>query len=51
MNPAAILALISDLYTQVSALTEENAALRKLVAAGEDGPVERAGSADGSPQS
>jgi hypothetical protein len=28
VNPAAILALISDLYQQVSALTEENAALR-----------------------
>lgn len=28
MNPAAILALITDLYTQVTALTEENQALR-----------------------
>lgn len=28
MNPAAILALISDLYTQVTALTEENQRLR-----------------------
>lgn len=29
MNPAAVLALISDLYAQVSALTQENQALRK----------------------
>ena len=29
MNPAAILALISDLYEQVAALTQENKALRE----------------------
>lgn len=28
MNPAAILALISDLYAQINALTEENGRLR-----------------------
>lgn len=28
MNPAAILGLISDLYAQVSALSQENEALR-----------------------
>jgi len=28
MNPAAILALIGELYAQVAALTEENAALK-----------------------
>jgi hypothetical protein len=28
MNPAAILALIGDLYAQIAALTEENKALR-----------------------
>lgn len=28
MNPAVILALIADLYNQVSVLTEENQALR-----------------------
>lgn len=31
MNPAAILALISDLYSQVGALTAENAQLRQQV--------------------
>lgn len=31
MNPAAILALISDLYSQVGALTEENQRLAKLL--------------------
>jgi hypothetical protein len=29
MNPAAILALISDLYSQIQALSLENEALRK----------------------
>lgn len=29
MNPTAILALISDLYDQLSKLTEDNAALRR----------------------
>lgn len=29
MNPNAILALISDLYSQIGALTEENARLRE----------------------
>jgi cell division protein FtsB len=33
MNPALILALISDLYAQVTALTQENAALRAEIAA------------------
>ena len=31
MNPAAILALISDLYGQVAALTEQNARLREAL--------------------
>lgn len=31
MNPVAILALISDLYGQVAALTEENEALREAL--------------------
>jgi len=39
MNPAAILALISDLYSQVTALTQENAALREQLA-GAAGPTE-----------
>lgn len=34
MNPAAILALLSDLYAQVTQLTAENQALREQVAAG-----------------
>lgn len=29
MNPAAILALIGDLYAQIATLTEENKALRE----------------------
>lgn len=29
MNPAAILALISDLYGQIAQLTQENQALRE----------------------
>ena len=33
MNPAAILALIGDLYQQVAALTEENRALREQIGA------------------
>lgn len=32
MNPAAILSLISDLYGQVTALQQENAALRAELA-------------------
>jgi len=32
MNPAAILALISDLYQQVANLTEENKTLREAAA-------------------
>lgn len=31
MNPAAILALIGDLYGQVAALTEENTRLREAL--------------------
>lgn len=38
MNPAAILSLISDLYAQVSALSEENARLREQIAA-KDAPA------------
>lgn len=39
MNPAAILALLSDLYSQVAALTQENEALRAQLAQppGQDG--------------
>ena len=33
MNPAAILALIGDLYQQMAQLREENAALREQLAA------------------
>lgn len=33
MNPAAILALIGDLYSQVAALTAENQQLRTQLAA------------------
>jgi hypothetical protein len=32
MNPAAILALIGDLYAQITALSEENKALREELA-------------------
>jgi hypothetical protein len=32
VNPAAILALIGDLYAQVTALSEENKALREQLA-------------------
>lgn len=32
MNPAAILALIGDLYTQISELTAENQRLREALA-------------------
>jgi hypothetical protein len=32
MNPAAILALIGDLYTQINALTQENKTLREQLA-------------------
>jgi hypothetical protein len=32
VNPAAILALISELYSQVSALSAENATLREALA-------------------
>lgn len=32
MNPAAILALISDLYAQITQLTQENQALRDALA-------------------
>lgn len=31
MNPAAILALIGDLYAQIAALTEENKTLREAL--------------------
>jgi hypothetical protein len=31
MNPAALLALIGELYAQVSSLTEENQRLRQAV--------------------
>jgi hypothetical protein len=34
MNPAAILALIGDLYQQIATLTEENKSLREQSAAG-----------------
>jgi hypothetical protein len=33
MNPAAILALIGDLYQQIATLSEENKALREALAA------------------
>lgn len=33
MNPAAILALIGDLYQQIAMLAEENKALREQLAA------------------
>lgn len=33
MDPAAILALISDLYGQIAALQRENAELRRIVQA------------------
>lgn len=33
MNPAAILALIGDLYAQITGLTEENRQLREALAA------------------
>jgi hypothetical protein len=36
MNPSAILALIGDLYSQLAALREENAALRDQLAAKPD---------------
>lgn len=36
MNPAAILALIGDLYAQVAALTEENKTLRDALAKTEE---------------
>ena len=39
MNPAAILALLSDLYAQVSALTQENEALRTSLAEQPAGPA------------
>lgn len=32
MNPAAILALLSNLYEQVAALTEDNKSLREALA-------------------
>jgi hypothetical protein len=32
LNPTAILAIISDLYAQVNALSEENAKLRAALA-------------------
>jgi hypothetical protein len=32
MNPAVLLALISDLYSQVGALSEENKQLREALA-------------------
>ena len=31
MNPAAILALIGDLYQQIATITEENKALREAL--------------------
>lgn len=34
MNPAAILALVSDLYVQVTALQQENQALREQLPQG-----------------
>lgn len=37
MNPAAILALISELYAQVTALTQENEALRRQLDNPEEG--------------
>lgn len=39
MNPAAILSLISDLITQISALREENAALKAHAASAEPPPA------------
>jgi hypothetical protein len=40
MNPAAILALISDLYQQVTALADENRQLREALAKGGTGDGE-----------
>lgn len=39
MNPNALLALISDLYGQVAALSEENVQLRKALAEVKEPPV------------
>lgn len=53
MNPAAILALIADLYAQVTALTEENRALREQVAPGSQPsgkPASPAGGTEGAAQ-
>lgn len=33
MNPAALLSLISDLYSQIMQLSQENAALREQLSA------------------
>lgn len=42
MNPAVILALIADLYSQVATLTEENQQLRaQLAREAADGPATR----------
>lgn len=37
MNPSALLALISDLYAQIAALTDENKALRKALEGQQEG--------------
>lgn len=40
MNPAAILALIGDLYQQIATLTEENKELREQAGrSGEGNPI------------
>jgi hypothetical protein len=39
MNPAAILALISQLYTQLEEQNQENARLREALQAAEDAAV------------
>lgn len=36
MNPTSILALISDLYSQINALLEENAQLREALEANQE---------------
>jgi len=41
MNPAAILALIGDLYQQIATLSEENKALREAAAKTEPPPDPR----------
>jgi hypothetical protein len=39
MNPAAILALIGDLYQQIATLSEENKALREAAQPPQANPV------------